>query len=91
MHSREPGFTATLTGRWPDEKGALFCFSLSDEPHALMAQYGHVPLPPSSSAAMEAPAKRTLQKTNAATKPCSLGTLVPLQHLRQACTLTMPC
>jgi S-adenosylmethionine:tRNA ribosyltransferase-isomerase len=40
------GFTATLTGRWPDEKGALFCFALSDEPHALMAQYGHVPLPP---------------------------------------------
>lgn len=44
--SGAPGFTATLTGRWPDEKGALFCFSLSDEPHALMAQYGHVPLPP---------------------------------------------
>ena len=41
-----PGFSATLTGRWPDEKGALFCFQLSDEPHALMAQYGHVPLPP---------------------------------------------
>jgi S-adenosylmethionine:tRNA ribosyltransferase-isomerase len=44
--SGTPGFTATLTGRWPDEQGALFCFSLSDEPHALMAQYGHVPLPP---------------------------------------------
>ena len=44
--SGAPGFTATLTGRWPDEKGALFCLSLSDEPHALMAQYGHVPLPP---------------------------------------------
>ena len=44
--SGAPGFTATLTGRWPDEKGALFCFALSDEPHALMAQYGHVPLPP---------------------------------------------
>ena len=44
--SGAPGFTATLTGRWPNEKGALFCFSLSDEPHALMAQYGHVPLPP---------------------------------------------
>ncbi|MEY5021781.1 MAG: S-adenosylmethionine:tRNA ribosyltransferase-isomerase [Pseudomonadota bacterium] len=44
--SGAPGFTATLTGRWPDEKGALFCFALSEEPHALMAQYGHVPLPP---------------------------------------------
>jgi S-adenosylmethionine:tRNA ribosyltransferase-isomerase len=41
-----PGFKATLTGRWPDEKGALFCFQFSEEPHALMAQYGHVPLPP---------------------------------------------
>ena len=44
--SGAPGFTATLTGRWPDENGALFCFALSEEPHALMAQYGHVPLPP---------------------------------------------
>ncbi len=40
------GFEATLVGRWPDDMGALFCFELSDEPHALMAQYGHVPLPP---------------------------------------------
>jgi S-adenosylmethionine:tRNA ribosyltransferase-isomerase len=40
------GFEAILKGRWPDDKGALFCFQLNDEPHALMAQYGHVPLPP---------------------------------------------
>ena len=40
------GFEATLLGRWPDDKGTLFCFQLNDEPHALMAQYGHVPLPP---------------------------------------------
>jgi S-adenosylmethionine:tRNA ribosyltransferase-isomerase len=40
------GFAAKLISRWPDEKGALFCFELSSEPHALMAQYGHVPLPP---------------------------------------------
>ena len=40
------GFDAKLLGRWPNENGALFCFELSDEPHALMAQYGHVPLPP---------------------------------------------
>jgi len=40
------GFEATFLGRWPDDKGALFCFQLNDEPHALMAQYGHVPLPP---------------------------------------------
>ncbi len=40
------GFTATLTGRWPDENGQLFRFQFSDEPHALMAAHGHVPLPP---------------------------------------------
>ena len=41
-----PGFEARLVGRWPHEDGPLFCFQLSDEPHALMATYGHVPLPP---------------------------------------------
>jgi len=40
------GFTATLVGRWPDEHGQLFRFRFSDEPHALMAAHGHVPLPP---------------------------------------------
>ena len=42
-----PGtFSATLLGRWPDEQGTLFRFAFSAEPHALMAQHGHVPLPP---------------------------------------------
>jgi S-adenosylmethionine:tRNA ribosyltransferase-isomerase len=40
------GFSATLQGRWPQEDGPLFRFRLSDEPHALMEQHGHVPLPP---------------------------------------------
>jgi S-adenosylmethionine:tRNA ribosyltransferase-isomerase len=40
------GFTATLTGRWPDDDGPLFRFTLSDDPHALMERHGHVPLPP---------------------------------------------
>ena len=40
------GFSATLQGRWPGEDGPLFRFRLSDEPHALMEQHGHVPLPP---------------------------------------------
>jgi S-adenosylmethionine:tRNA ribosyltransferase-isomerase len=40
------GFEATLLGRWPDEKGQLFHFKFSDEPHALMQQHGHMPLPP---------------------------------------------
>jgi S-adenosylmethionine:tRNA ribosyltransferase-isomerase len=46
LKKSETGFEATLIGRWPDEKGALFCFEFSAEPHALMAQYGHMPLPP---------------------------------------------
>jgi len=40
------GFTATLEGRWPDEDGALFRFTFSDEPYAIMERHGHVPLPP---------------------------------------------
>ena len=39
-------FTATLNGRWPDDHGPLFRFTLSGDPHALMEQHGHVPLPP---------------------------------------------
>ena len=46
--SDNPG--ATLLGRWPDAHGALFRLVLSndagDDPHALMARHGHVPLPP---------------------------------------------
>ncbi len=40
------GFRAELLGRWPREDGPLFRFRFSDEPHALMAAHGHVPLPP---------------------------------------------
>ena len=40
------GFTATLLGRWPNVDGPLYLFRLSSDPYALMAQYGHVPLPP---------------------------------------------
>ena len=40
------GFTATLLGRWPNEDGQLFRFKFSDEPHTLMQQHGHMPLPP---------------------------------------------
>ncbi len=43
---RRPAFEATLLGRWPDENGALFLLSFSDEPHSLMEQHGHMPLPP---------------------------------------------
>jgi S-adenosylmethionine:tRNA ribosyltransferase-isomerase len=40
------GFSARLDGRWPREDGALFRFTLSDDPYALMERHGHVPLPP---------------------------------------------
>ena len=40
------GFTATLVGRWPQDNGPLFRFVLSGDPYTLMAQYGHMPLPP---------------------------------------------
>ena len=40
------GFTATLIGRWPADDGPLFRFELSDDPYTLMAQHGHMPLPP---------------------------------------------
>ncbi len=35
-----------LLGRWPEESGPLYRFRLSSDPYALMAQHGHVPLPP---------------------------------------------
>ena len=44
--TQTPAFTATLLGRWPDADGPLFRLAFSDEPHALMAAHGHVPLPP---------------------------------------------
>ncbi|TFY97831.1 tRNA preQ1(34) S-adenosylmethionine ribosyltransferase-isomerase QueA [Ramlibacter rhizophilus] len=44
--SMQGGFTATLLGRWPDDDGPLFRLAFDDEPHALMARHGHVPLPP---------------------------------------------
>jgi S-adenosylmethionine:tRNA ribosyltransferase-isomerase len=44
------GFGATLLGRWPDDNGALFRFRFEsptgEDPYALMARCGHVPLPP---------------------------------------------
>ena len=40
------GFTATLLCRWPNVDGPLYKFKMSSDPYALMAQHGHVPLPP---------------------------------------------
>ncbi len=40
------GAQAVLLGRWPDADGALFHLKISREPYELMAEHGHVPLPP---------------------------------------------
>ncbi len=40
------GFTATLVGRWPSAEGPLFEVRFSADAYALMAEHGHVPLPP---------------------------------------------
>jgi S-adenosylmethionine:tRNA ribosyltransferase-isomerase len=40
------GFKATLLGRWPDSQGGLFRFRLDRDAYQVMAQHGHVPLPP---------------------------------------------
>ena len=39
-------YTAQLLGRWPDDQGQLFRLRFSAEPHGVMEQHGHVPLPP---------------------------------------------
>ena len=55
------GFSAELLGRWPREDGPLFRFRFSDEPHALMAAHGHVPLPPYITHADDADDERRYQ------------------------------
>jgi S-adenosylmethionine:tRNA ribosyltransferase-isomerase len=40
------GFTATLLGRWPQADGPLYRLAFNQDPYALMAAHGHVPLPP---------------------------------------------
>ena len=55
------GFTATVLGRWPDAHGALFRLQFSADPYALMAQHGHVPLPPYITHADDADDERRYQ------------------------------
>ena len=45
-HAPNDGFEATLLGRWPNDEGGLFRFRLNRDAYDVMAQYGHVPLPP---------------------------------------------
>ena len=57
----EQGFTAQLLGRWPDQDGRLFRFRLSGDAYALMAEFGHVPLPPYISHSDDAEDERRYQ------------------------------
>ena len=43
---RTHAFDAILLDRWPNDKGSLFLLSFSKDPHSMMAQHGHMPLPP---------------------------------------------
>jgi S-adenosylmethionine:tRNA ribosyltransferase-isomerase len=40
------GHSAMVLGRWPQPDGPLFHLALSTDPYTLMAEHGHVPLPP---------------------------------------------
>ncbi len=40
------GVAADLLGRWPNADGPLFHLRLSHDAYAVMAEHGHVPLPP---------------------------------------------
>ena len=46
MLQLDGGAHAQLLGRWPDAGGALFHLRFSGDAYALMAEHGHVPLPP---------------------------------------------
>jgi S-adenosylmethionine:tRNA ribosyltransferase-isomerase len=59
------GFDATFLGRWPDPNGQLFRLRLQgpgfETPYDLMAQHGHVPLPPYITHADDADDERRYQ------------------------------
>ena len=85
----EEGFEATLIGRWPAEKGALFCFEFNAEPHALMAQYGHMPT--LNGHTMAVPLRPRLLKTKRVIKRSLRASLVLSPHPLQHFILTMFC
>ncbi|MEO8250251.1 MAG: tRNA preQ1(34) S-adenosylmethionine ribosyltransferase-isomerase QueA [Burkholderiales bacterium] len=76
-------FGATLLGRWPDTNGALFRFALSAEPHRLMEQHGHVPLPPYIEHADSAEDERRYQTVFAA-KPGAAAAPTAALHFDEA-------
>ena len=77
------GFTAELSGRWPDEAGALFRLRFSSDPYALMERHGHVPLPPYIRHADDADDARRYQ-TVFAREPGSVAAPTAALHFDEA-------
>ncbi len=82
------GFTATLTGRWPQDDGPLFRFTLSDDPYALMERHGHVPLPPYITHTDSADDERRYQ-TVFAKNPGAVAAPTAALHFDQAMLATL--
>ena len=77
------GFTAELSGRWPDEAGALFRLRFSSDPYTLMERHGHVPLPPYIRHADDADDARRYQ-TVFAREPGSVAAPTAALHFDEA-------
>jgi S-adenosylmethionine:tRNA ribosyltransferase-isomerase len=78
------GFTATLLGRWPHADGPLYQFRLSDDPYALMARHGHVPLPPYITHT-DAPEDEARYQTVFAKRPGAVAAPTAALHFDEAC------
>ena len=82
------GFTATLLGRWPNADGPLYRFRLGDDPYALMAKHGHVPLPPYITHADSADDERRYQ-TVFAKNPGAVAAPTAALHFDEAVLATL--
>lgn len=81
---RQPAFDAIFLGRWPDEEhGAMFRFVFPSDPHALMQQHGHVPLPPYIGRA-DSPDDEARYQTVFAAKPGAAAAPTAALHFDQA-------
>lgn len=95
------GFTATLLGRWPQANGPLFRLQFhastssnacpnanSADPYTLMAQHGHVPLPPYITHTDSAQDERRYQ-TVFATHPGAVAAPTAALHFDHAMLATL--
>lgn len=82
------GFTATLLGRWPNADGPIFRFQFSEDPYTLMAQHGHVPLPPYITHADSAEDERRYQ-TVFARSPGAVAAPTAALHFDEAMLATL--